>query len=150
VARTKKRLQDEVAVAARIGRDRSGGDPPHVLVVDDDPDVLEALVDVLAVEGYSVRGARDGLEAMEAIADRRPDLIVTDLMMPTMTGFELLGALHDNPELACIPTLIITARGPAEAGRARASQVFRKPLDLDGLLRAIAAHAGAAERHRVN
>ena len=61
--------------------------------------------------------------------------------MPTMTGFELLGALHDDPELATIPTLIITAaRGP-EARETRGAQaIFPKPLDLDRLLRAITVY----------
>jgi CheY-like chemotaxis protein len=114
-----------------------------VLVVDDDPDVLASLCDALGSEGYDVAGARDGIEALEAIAERRPDLIVTDLMMPTMTGFELLAALHDNPELASIPTLIITAaRGPVAQEEARGSVVLPKPLDLDRLLRAISAYTG--------
>ena len=121
-----------------------------ILVVDDDPEVLMALSETLAAEGYAVRGARDGIEALEVIRECRPDLIITDLLMPTMTGFELLGALHDDPELATIPTLIITAaRGP-EAQQARGAQaVFPKPLDLDRLLRAINVytHGHASEEN---
>jgi CheY-like chemotaxis protein len=113
-----------------------------ILVVDDDPEVLTALSETLEAEGYAVRGARDGIEALEVIRECRPELIITDLLMPTMTGFELLGALHDDPELATIPTLIITAaRGP-EARETRGAQaVFPKPLDLDRLLRAINVYA---------
>jgi CheY-like chemotaxis protein len=115
-----------------------------ILVVDDDPDVLASLTDALASEGYDVRGARDGIEALEAISEQRPDLIITDLLMPTMTGFELLAALHDSPELASIPTLIITAGRSPEAQRARHmasdSVILPKPLDLDRLLRAISAY----------
>jgi CheY-like chemotaxis protein len=122
-----------------------------VLVVDDDPDVLASLCDALGSEGYEVRGARDGIEALEAIEERRPDLIVTDLMMPTMTGFELLAALHDNPELASIPTLIITAARGAEAQRqVPGTLVLPKPLDLDRLLRAISAYTGADQPHGRN
>jgi CheY-like chemotaxis protein len=110
-----------------------------ILVVDDDPEVLTALSETLQAEGYAVRGARDGIEALEVIRECRPELIITDLLMPTMTGFELLGALHDDPDLATIPTLIITAaRGPEAAQPARGAQaIFPKPLDLDRLLRAI-------------
>ncbi len=109
-----------------------------ILVVDDDPEVLTALSETLEAEGYAVRGARDGIEALEVIRECRPDLIITDLLMPTMTGFELLGALHDDPELATIPTLIITAaRGPVAQQTRGAQAVFPKPLDLDRLLRAI-------------
>ncbi len=145
--------QDEPdAAPARPARGASGPAPldatsakkPHVLIVDDDPDVLDALCDALKHEGYSVRGARDGIEALESIEERRPDLVITDLMMPTMTGWELLGALHDDPELSTIPTLIITAARAPVAPKASAG-IFNKPLDLDGLLRAINAFTGPGE-----
>jgi CheY-like chemotaxis protein len=116
-----------------------------VLVVDDDPDVLTALTDALESENYEVRGARDGIEALEAIGEKRPDLIITDLLMPTMTGFELLAALHDDPQLATIPTLIITAGRSPEAGTTPGSVVLPKPLDLDRLMRAITACTGEPE-----
>jgi two-component system, chemotaxis family, chemotaxis protein CheY len=122
---------------------------PSILVVDDDPDVLEALTETLSGEGYTVRGARDGLEALRAIAQSRPDLIITDLMMPTMTGFELLGTLHENPELASIPTLIITAVRSQDQ-RTTAAPIFQKPIDLDGLLRAIGAFTATPSRGRGN
>ena len=120
-----------------------------ILVVDDDPEVLTALSETLEAEGYTVRGARDGIEALELIRECRPELIITDLLMPTMTGFELLGALHDDPELATIPTLIITAaRGP-EAQEARgATAIFPKPLDLDRLLRAINVYTHTSDPRR--
>jgi CheY-like chemotaxis protein len=122
-----------------------------LLVVDDDPDVLESLCEALVSEGYEVRGARDGIEALEAIEERRPDLIVTDLMMPTMTGFELLAALHDNPELASIPTLIITAvRGVEAQQQAPTAMVLPKPLDLDRLLRVIGAYTSPGQLQNRN
>ena len=111
-----------------------------VLVVDDDPDVLLALSDALDSEGYEVRGARDGIDALKAIEERRPDLIITDLLMPTMTGFELLAALHDDPALATIPTLIITAGRSPDASETTGSLVLPKPLDLDRLMRVITAY----------
>jgi CheY-like chemotaxis protein len=122
--------------AGTAGRPRKS---TYVLVVDDDPEVLGALSDALESEGYEVRGARDGIEALEAIGERRPHLIITDLLMPTMTGFELLAALHDNPQLATIPTLIITAGRSPEATETPGSVVLPKPLDLDRLMRAISA-----------
>ena len=119
-------------------------------MVDDDPDVLLALSDALASEGYEVRGARDGIDALEEIGRRRPDLIITDLLMPTMTGFELLAALHDDPHLATIPTLIITAGRSPEAAVAPGSLVLPKPLDLDRLMRAISACTGEPEKDDVS
>jgi CheY-like chemotaxis protein len=125
--------------AQEAERDVEASVPPHILVVDDDPDVLFALSETLTEAGYSVYGAHDGVEALDAIEERRPDLIITDLLMPTMTGFELLGALHDDPGLASIPTLIVTgARLPPEQRTTGA--VFSKPLDLERLLRAITAY----------
>jgi CheY-like chemotaxis protein len=111
----------------------------YVLVVDDDPDVLGSLLEALQSEGYEVQGARDGIDALKCIGRRRPDLIITDLLMPTMTGFELLAALHDDPQLATIPTLIITAGRAPAASEATGSVVLPKPLDLDRLMRAITA-----------
>jgi CheY-like chemotaxis protein len=117
----------------------------YVLVVDDDPDVLGALLDALESEGYEVEGARDGIDALRAIGRRRPDMIITDLLMPTMTGFELLAALHDDPQLATIPTLIITAARSTDASEAAGAVVLPKPLDLDRLMRAITACTAEAE-----
>jgi CheY-like chemotaxis protein len=125
----------------RNGRSRSRKST-FVLVVDDDPDILAALSDALETEGYEVHGARDGIDALEAIGKRRPDLIITDLLMPTMTGFELLAALHDDPQLATIPTLIITAGRSPEASETPGAVVLPKPLDLDRLMRAISACTG--------
>lgn len=114
---------------------------PHVLVVDDDEDVRQSLADALEEVGYSVKGARDGIEALEAIRIRRPDLVITDLMMPSMSGWELLGALHDDPELASIPTLILTAvRQPRTDVN---TPMLAKPVDLQRLLGAIEGYVGA-------
>jgi len=134
------------------GRAQAGGRAQRnsVLVVDDDPDVLASLTDALATEGYEVRGACDGIEALEAIGERRPDLIITDLLMPTMTGFELLAALHDDPALSSIPTLIITAARGAEAEEPKGALILPKPLDLDRLLRAISACTDTGDPHARN
>jgi CheY-like chemotaxis protein len=122
----------------------------YVLVVDDDPDVLGALMEALDMEGYEVEGARDGIDALKCIGRRRPDLIITDLLMPTMTGFELLAALHDDPALATIPTLIITAGRSPDASETTGSVVLPKPLDLDRLMRAITACTGESESDDVS
>lgn len=119
-------------------------------MVDDDPDVLGALLEALEGEGYEVQGARDGIDALKCIDRRRPDLIITDLLMPTMTGFELLAALHDDPQLATIPTLIITAGRSPEASETSGAVVLPKPLDLDRLMRAITALSDQADADDVS
>src|SRR5438445_2829682 len=64
----------------------------------------------LEIEGFSVRTAGDGAEAMAMIRDRHPDVIVCDLMMPVMDGFEVTRALKQDPQLKSIPLLILSAR----------------------------------------
>jgi CheY-like chemotaxis protein len=135
---------------AQAGRSARSRKSTFVLVVDDDPDILAALSDALETEGYEVQGARDGIDALAAIGQRRPDLIITDLLMPTMTGFELLAALHDDPQLATIPTLIITAGRSPEATETPGSVVLPKPLDLDRLMRAITACTGEPDKDDVS
>jgi len=139
---------DQDSPAPRAGtRSRKSS---YVLVVDDDPDVLGALMEALDMEGYEVEGARDGIDALKCIGRRRPDLIITDLLMPTMTGFELLAALHDDPRLASIPTLIITAGRSPDASETSGAVVLPKPLDLDRLMRAITACTDDADSDDVS
>jgi len=114
-------------------------DPSDILVVDDDPVIVEMLTELLVFEGYSVRGAHTGLEALDAILVRRPALILLDLQMPCMTGAELIDALAQT-NFADLPIIIITAT-PVEAQRiALDSNVacMAKPLDLDALFAGIA------------
>jgi two-component system response regulator MprA len=111
-----------------------------ILVVDDDPIIVEMLSDLLAFEGYAVRGAGNGLEAMETILADRPALVLLDLQMPYMSGAELLDALSRSV-FADLPVIIITA-SPLEAQRVALDTnvaCMTKPLDLDALLAGIAA-----------
>ena len=71
---------------------------PHVLVVDDDPIVRDVLQRYLARDGLSVEAAADGLSAVEAFEARRPDLVVLDLMLPQLDGFEVFRRIrHRDP-----------------------------------------------------
>jgi len=71
---------------------------PRVLVVDDDSDKRELLKLALAVEGYEVHTAVNGREALYAIESLRPDLIISDVMMPELNGFELTRQIRENPQ----------------------------------------------------
>ncbi|WP_367139854.1 MULTISPECIES: response regulator transcription factor [Streptomyces] len=121
-----------------------------VLVVDDDPDVRAAVVDALTVEGYAVRAAADGLEALSAVAAAPPAAVVLDLAMPVLDGLAVcrrLRALGDRT-----PVLVLTARD-AVADRvagldAGADDYLVKPFALDELLarlRALLRRAAPAE-----
>jgi len=81
-----------------------------ILIIDDDPDITEAMTVVLENRGYEVRGARDGTEGMEQLNQARPDLIILDVMLRTsQEGFELSRELKQNPKYKDIPILMLTA-----------------------------------------
>jgi CheY-like chemotaxis protein len=115
---------------------------PLVLVVDDDPDILEAVSDILEGEGYRVARARHGVEALDRVEAERPDLVLLDLVMPVMDGAGFVRALRERGD--DIPTVVISAEGGAGRARAVGVQGFlAKPFDIDALLSRVAALAGS-------
>ncbi|MEX0843110.1 MAG: response regulator transcription factor [Gemmatimonadota bacterium] len=82
----------------------------RILVVDDEPDISALVAYHLARESYVVRTANTGAEALEALERERPDLIVLDLMLPGMSGLEVLQALRERPETSEVPVILLTAR----------------------------------------
>jgi CheY-like chemotaxis protein len=106
---------------------RPGDDRGCVLLVDDEPDTLEALREAVEMAGCSALLASDGSEALRLLAERRPCLVIMDLVMPVMTGEELLASMRSEPALAQIPVLVSTsvpAKAPAGV------PVLPKPIDL--------------------
>ena len=86
----------------------------RVLVVDDEPDILSILVYQLSREGYRVGTAISGRAAIAAAAGERPDLIILDLMLPEMDGYEVLKTLRQNASTADVPVILLTARREEE------------------------------------
>jgi CheY-like chemotaxis protein len=123
---------------------------PTVLVVDDEPEGAELIRDTLHGEGFRTQVAHDARQAIEAIAQKRPDLIVLDLMMPDMSGFEVLEALGRDPATATIPVLVLTARAdPPDAERRVAMgerRATNKPFDVGALIAEVRRHLGGRER----
>lgn len=116
---------------------------PLVLVVDDDPDILDAICDILEVESYRVARARNGVEALQRIEEERPAVILLDLMMPVMDGVTFAHALHEKPSGWDIPILVISADGnPQRAASVGARGYLAKPFDIDALLGHVVALAG--------
>lgn len=106
-----------------------------VLVVDDDPDILEAVCDILEGEGYRVARARNGREALTRIDEERPLLILLDLMMPVMDGHAFAQVLHGRERDRAIPIVVISADGdPQKAAALGARGFLAKPFDIDALL----------------
>ena len=113
--------------------------PKHdrrVLVVDDDVSIQGFLVDALADEGYAVRTATNGQDALAILREWRPDLILLDLMMPEMDGWQFRARQLALPEAAAIPVIVLsTMRDPTPKVQGLTpSRVFVKPFDLEDLL----------------
>ncbi|MFH1058642.1 MAG: response regulator [Pseudomonadota bacterium] len=114
----------------------------YVLIVDDDPDLVEAVAMNLAAKGFAVGKAYDGLEAWDSIKSRRPDLIVLDVMMPRKDGYQVCDELKKDPAWKDIPVVMLTAVGAAvpnttyshqEGMKLLADDYIAKPVDLDKL-----------------
>jgi len=119
--------------------------PPEVkiLCVDDDPLILQLNGDILKFHGYKVLNALDGPAALEVAARERPALILLDIMMPGMDGFEVCHRLKADPALKDIPIIVLTAmtdtRLNARAFEAGAQLAMRKPAEPAAVLRTIEA-----------
>ncbi len=87
---------------------------PHLLVVDDEQDLIWAVQNRLSSEGYDVETAGDGVEALAAINRRRPDLIILDIILPRLDGLQVTNRLRENPDLAGIPLIMLTSRSTIE------------------------------------
>ncbi|WP_306591176.1 ATP-binding protein [Geothrix sp. 21YS21S-4] len=113
-----------------------------VLLVDDDPTLLEALARLLVRGGVDVRTAQNGREGLRAARECRPSLVVLDVMMPTMDGWEVLRAFKEDLALAAIPVVMLTILDQVERGLALgASEFLFKPIDRAQLM-------GVVEKYR--
>jgi DNA-binding response OmpR family regulator len=116
-----------------------------VLVVEDDVDLAALLEMILVDAGYEVRTAADGAQALERVGERMPDLVLLDMRMPVMNGWEFAREFRARHGRAA-PIVVVTA---AENARLRAEEIgaegwLEKPFDLDAVLAAVARHAGRA------
>ena len=113
----------------------------HVLVVDDDPLIGQYLVDVLDGKGFTVTVARNGKEGLEAARSQRPDLILLDVMMPELNGFQVCEALRRDPALEATPVVMLTAMENQKlnelAFEAGAEVCMTKPFQPDRLINII-------------
>jgi signal transduction histidine kinase len=106
-----------------------------LLVVEDDADIREALDGLLSMEGFRVKGCSNGREALDWLrVAGKPDLILLDLMMPVMDGWQFRVAQKDDPELATIPVLALSADATAKAAAIDADAYLKKPVDYETLI----------------
>ncbi|GAB7191347.1 hypothetical protein NUM3379_20540 [Kineococcus sp. NUM-3379] len=117
---------------------RGREDTVRVLVVDDNADMRGYLVRLLRAEGWLVESAADGEEALRAIATRRLDVVLSDVMMPGLDGFQLVHALRSDPATETLPVVLLSARAGQEAGveglEAGADDYVVKPFTAPDLL----------------
>jgi CheY-like chemotaxis protein len=113
----------------------------RVLVVEDDPELLQAISEAIEAEGYEVRRARHGLDALGQLRSgrRAPDVILLDLMMPIMNGWQFRHAQRQDSDLAHIPVVVVSAKTDSaqHAAWLEADDYIQKPIALDRLLEAI-------------
>jgi len=84
---------------------------PSVLVVDDEPNIVVSLEFLMKQAGYDVRVARDGAAALKAIAERPPELVLLDVMMPKRNGYDVCQAIRANPAWRDVRIVMLTAKG---------------------------------------
>ena len=128
----------DIPMEEAMGVSPNGRKSEKILVADDEGDILKTIDRRLTHAGYAVLKARDGREAVELAVKERPDLIVTDLMMPQMDGFEVTKVLRSKLETAVIPIVMLTARADRESELkgldVGADDYITKPFDIEKLL----------------
>jgi DNA-binding response OmpR family regulator len=113
----------------------------HILVVDDEPVIRETLGELLEIDGYLVETAQNGLDALRRLRQRRPDVLVLDLMLPVLDGWDVLRACRADPMLTDLPIIVMSAR-PDVAESVAGLDVqacLTKPFEFDELLDSLAA-----------
>lgn len=110
----------------------------RLLIVDDELAIVEALQDILSVEGYDIATAFNGAEGLQRMADVKPDLVLLDLMMPVMDGREMLRRMREDASLQGIPVVVMSAGRISDEERRSSARFLAKPFELDVLLDTIA------------
>ncbi len=113
-----------------------------VVIVDDEPAMVDMLTTFLTMKGFQVHGAYTGMAGLDAIERVQPDVVLLDLMLPDIDGFEVCRRLRSRPAYASLPVVIISARAETEAVEramgAGANAYMVKPLRFPELLEEIA------------
>ena len=118
----------------------------NVLLIEDEPNIIEAIRFILSREGWSVDVHSDGRTAMEVIRTRAPDVIILDVMLPNKSGYDILTELREDATHADVPVLMLTARGQKKdrelATRLGVSRFMTKPFSNVEILTAVSELAG--------
>ncbi|WP_121634220.1 response regulator transcription factor [Tropicibacter alexandrii] len=119
----------------------------QVLLIEDEPNIIEAIKFILSRAGWDVATHSNGVDAAEVVRARAPDILILDVMLPGRSGYDILRELRDDPGFADLPVLMLTARGQSKdremAERAGASRFMTKPFANADVLDAVRALTGA-------
>ncbi len=109
----------------------------HVLIVDDEPDIATVLAEILEDEGFDVRVAHDGRQGLEFMMQKRPDLLLTDLMMPRMDGHALIREMQNREALRDVPIVVMSAGMIDKSLITIDVRFVPKPFAIDQILSAV-------------
>ena len=120
----------------------------HVLLIEDEPNIIEAIRFILSRDGWKVDTHADGATALDRIRTAQPRVVILDVMLPGRSGYDILHDLRADPGTAELPVLLLTAKGQSadreRAERAGASRYMTKPFSNADMLASVRALAGAA------
>jgi CheY-like chemotaxis protein len=117
-----------------------------VLIVEDDADLREMMAQLLSLEGFRTEAVENGRDALQYLErGGRPELILLDLMMPVMDGWEFRRRQMQDPALATVPVVVLSALDPARASELGGAAFLKKPLDFDRLLELVRRFCSAAD-----
>ena len=124
--------------------------PGRVLLIEDEPNIIEAIRFILSRDGWAVDVHSDGATALDAVTRKSPDLVILDAMLPNRSGFEILADIRSGSATADLPVLMLTARGQAKdrerAERAGVSRFMTKPFSNDEVLASVRELASRSQK----
>ncbi|WP_372603907.1 response regulator transcription factor [Actibacterium sp.] len=119
----------------------------NVLLIEDEPNIIEAIRFILSRDGWSVQTHSDGRNAFDAVRTRKPDLVILDVMLPGRSGFEILHDIRADAETQTLPVLMLTAKGQTKdremATKLGVDRFMSKPFSNADVLAAVRELAGS-------
>lgn len=113
-----------------------------VLVVEDERTIRQGLQELLELEGYRVVAAEGGAQALAVLAGERPSVVVLDLLMPDVSGADVVDEMQRDPRLQGVPVIMVSAVGQALAPMAGVVEILQKPVDPTRLVDTVRRYAG--------
>ncbi|MCR9156460.1 MAG: response regulator [Rhodobacteraceae bacterium] len=117
----------------------------QVLLIEDEPNIIEAISFILSRDGWTVKTHSNGSDAFDMVKERKPDVVILDVMLPGKSGYDILRELRDDPEVNGMPVLMLTARGQTKdreiAERAGCDAFMTKPFSNAEVLETVRALA---------